>query len=158
MTPIGHMTMIFIAVDALEGASALKSKIELLALQCEGLQVSSVYKRNQKSPFSNRYFSELVAVVRAETFLSIEKLSLWLKEKMSNHAAVLTFDSDVHLLPDLNLPHPLLHTDPLTLRCACEVWGSYEHPVLGQTLNELVQLEQNTMNYEFFGQGNNFIK
>lgn len=158
MTPIGHMTMIFIAVDVLEGASTLKSQIELLATQCEGLRVSSVYKRNQQSPLSNRFFSELVVVVKAETFLSVEKLSIWLKDKMNNHAAILTFDSDVQLLPDLNLPHPLLHTDPLTLRCACEVWGSYEHPVLGQTLNELVQLEQQTKNYEFFSQGNNFIK
>jgi hypothetical protein len=157
MTPVGHMTLVFIAVDVLEGAISLKTKIDLLRTQSEGLAISNVYKRSQQSPLSSRFFSELVVVVKAETYLSVEKLSLWVKEKMGNSAAILSFDSDVFLLPDLNLPHPLLHTDPLTLRCACEVWGSYEHPVLGQTLNELVQLELQTKNYEFFSQGNSLL-
>lgn len=66
---------------------------------------------------------------------------------------LLSYDQEIRMMPGENLPSPKLHTDTLTLRCAAEAWGDYRHPVLGQTLQELVRLSDPLKHVEFFAQG-----
>lgn len=160
-----HMAMIYISTDLMAGIPRLEKIIESLKTTGEIVGVSSIYKkyRNQRSEDLN---SDLVLVVKLETEKVFEELFQVLdkteqQQRLSTHSALLsllTYDRLVRLYPGQNLPSPLLHTDPLTLRCASEVWGSFEHPVLGQTLNELVRSQKPLSHVEFFAQGKSLFQ
>jgi 7,8-dihydro-6-hydroxymethylpterin-pyrophosphokinase len=66
---------------------------------------------------------------------------------------LLVFNKDVIMLPNQTLPHPLMVSDTVLLRCASEVWGDYEHPILAQTLNEIVDSNRFFDKVEFYSQG-----
>lgn len=153
---MNHTALISISVDLLAGKNRLEKVVSELKTFSVVSGISSIYKKylNQRSEDLN---STLVLVLKVETELTdqdlFEKLDE-IEEKLPSASAVLLcFDRLVRLTPGQNLPSPLLHTDPLTLRCASEVWGVYEHPVLGQTLNELVRSLQPLSHVEFFAQG-----
>jgi hypothetical protein len=59
--------------------------------------------------------------------------------------------------PRLTLPYPLLHQDPLIIRCAAEAWGQYEHPIYLKSLSEMARSAQNAKTAEFHMQGKNLI-
>lgn len=155
-----HAILIRISLDLIAGIPRLKKIISEFSGLGEITAVSSIYKRylNQRSEDLN---SELVLVTKLETQKTFEDVFHFLnqteaRQKMSSPSVVislLSFDQTVRLFPGQNLPSPLLHAESLTLRCASEVWGIYEHPVLGQTLNELVRSAQPLSHVEFFAQG-----
>ena len=123
---------------------------------CKILKVSNVYKREGNE---SQQQSELVVVLRVSTSLDWQNLmrklsNLQIREsKIFSKATLLTINSEVLLLPGATLPDPSLVQDRLILQCAAEVWGDYEHPVMNQTLTELVKLYPTRDPIEFFSQG-----
>lgn len=158
MTP-AHMAMVSISIELTAGQARLKQIVSSFSEIGQIVGVSSVYKRfltNRAEDLN----SELVLVLKIETDLLPEEIFQFLNEKaqanvgrVSGHFVLLVYDRQVRLMPGQNLPSALLHSDNLTLRCAAEAWGGYEHPVLGQTLNELVRSNEPLNNVEFFAQG-----
>ncbi len=50
---------------------------------------------------------------------------------------ILFFGSETIDTPDLKIPHPLLHLRGFVLAPLAEIMGSYVHPALGKTIDEL---------------------
>ena len=157
-----HLVLISISIDLMGGLKRLRQVVQDLGEIGKIQSTSSIYKKylNRRSEDLN---SQLELVLKMETNQSEAEIFRFLKSKqktrgksdfaVSENLTLLTFDQQVRLLPGQNLPSPLFHTDRLTLRCASEAWGSYEHPVLGQTLNELVKSDEGLNHVEFFAQG-----
>lgn len=158
-----HMTLILVSIDLVAGQSKLKEIANSFQAIGQVVETSSVYKKylNARSEDLN---SELIFVLKVETEKDVSEIFKFLENEQSRFATedrgafvLLTYDHLLRLFPGQNLPHPLLHSDKLTLRCAAEAWGAYEHPVLGQTLNELVRSSDPLAHVEFFAQGRNLI-
>lgn len=156
-----HRALIFISIDFVAGPKRLEDiSIELGKI---GIitSTSSVYKRylNERSEDLN---SELVMVMKVDTTKSAMELFALLrtaekprdpmKQARMETLSVLSFDQMTRMVPGQNLPSSLLQNDRLALRCAAEAWGAYEHPVLGQSLNEIVKSGKETAGVEFFSQ------
>ncbi len=151
--------LILCTMDFTSGETRLKSVIHALSRIGSIEAISSVYKKylNNRQEDLN---SDLVMALRLKTKLTPEELFHFLAdlEKSSpprarSYSVLLVYGSQIRLMPGQNLPSPVLHTDSLALRCASEAWGDYVHPVLGQTLNEIVRSKQPLSNAEFFAQG-----
>jgi 7,8-dihydro-6-hydroxymethylpterin-pyrophosphokinase len=158
--------LIFISVDFIAGATRLRELVAELETIGSIKFVSSVFKKylNSRSEDLN---SILAVVVRLQTTMEFPQVFEVLKFRheensrkgadLSEHLVLLAYDSEVFLHPDQNLPSSQLHGDALTLRCASEAWGDYKHPVLGQTLNELVSSSLSQAKIEFFAQGHTLV-
>jgi 7,8-dihydro-6-hydroxymethylpterin-pyrophosphokinase len=156
-----HLALIYFSVEFSGGLEKLRQTIQGLRENGETLGVSSIYKRFLTSR-SEDLNSEICLVVKLETPLSETELDQFLHKLVEEHlreprkqgrALLLSYDQTMRLAPSLPLPNPQLRNDGLTLRCAAEVWGGYEHPVLGQSLNELVKSSEPMATAEFFAQG-----
>lgn len=157
-----HHALIYLSVEFSGGLEKLRQVLRRLRESGETLAMSSVYKRflTDRSEDLN---SEVCLVVKFETTLVEDELDQLLQKltlenlnepRKHGRALLLSYDQIMRMAPSLPLPHPQLRNDGLTLRCAAEVWGGYEHPVLGQSLNELVKSLSEPMNTtEFFAQG-----
>lgn len=148
--------LLSITVPLVAGTAALRSAIQQISKIGSIHTVSSVYKRylNGRAEDLN---SELVTVLKIETSLSHVELNQALLTKMletftQHKVQLLNYNSLVSLNPDLPLPSPILYGDHVVLTCAAEAWGVYEHPVLGETLNQLLKSATPGSNAEFFGQ------
>lgn len=150
MTDNKHALLILMTTDSIHGLREPQRIISEIQNFTKVMKISSIYKRYLDSSADNLN-AELVMVIRAETDFDENQLQESLL-KVSTDLLLLSVDQEVNMLPGNTLPHPLLHSDPLTLRCAAEAWGSYEHPVLGQTLNEIVRSD-GMEKVEFFAQG-----
>jgi 7,8-dihydro-6-hydroxymethylpterin-pyrophosphokinase len=161
-----HSVLISISTDLMAGNERLQYFIQQLREVGEIVQTSSVYKKflSERSKDLN---SSLIVALRMETerdrdeiFALLQKLE---QKKETSFAAspenliLLAFDQEIRMRPGQNLPHPKLHTDTLTLRCAGEAWPEYTHPVLGQTLRELVRCSDPLKHVEFFAQGRSLL-
>lgn len=151
MSDKNHGTLFFITADFANGLEGLKAIIQQLAFIGRITGVSSIYKRYHDYSSEN-FNSDLVISIRMETSLAHHDLHMAL-QKISSGILILAYDQEVNMYPGKNLPHTDLHSDSLTLRCAAEAWGTYEHPVLGQTLNEIVRSDNKFEKVEFFAQG-----
>jgi 7,8-dihydro-6-hydroxymethylpterin-pyrophosphokinase len=156
-----HQALIYISVEFTSGLERLRHVFQELRESGETIGVSSVYKRFLTSRHEDLN-SEICLVVKFETTFNEAELDQALQKingellqapRKHGHCLLLSYDQTVQLLPLLTLPHPQLRNDGLTLRCAAEVWGGYGHPVLGQSLNELVKLSEPMQTTEFFAQG-----
>ena len=157
-----NCALISIETDLMGGQDRLKFLMQQLQEMGRVAQTSSIYKkyRNHRSEDLN---SNLVLAIKWLTEKNLDEVFCFLtkletdKEKVlgGNREAlsILAFNQELLLMPGQNIPHPKLHTDPLTLRCAAEAWSDYKHPVLGQTLNELVRCSDPVREVEFFAQG-----
>lgn len=157
-----HFALFWISLDVMAGIEDLKATVSEIGELGEIVSSSSVYKKflDRKAESLN---SELCVSIRIETEKNQEDIFLYLSKKVkcdsakrrSNERAVLllAFDQNVRLCPGENLPSPILHTNPLALKCAAEAWGEYEHPVLKRTLNDLARSSAPFTNVEFFAQG-----
>lgn len=52
---------------------------------------------------------------------------------------VMFYDDDILQSSSLTLPHPLLHEREFALRPLCQIMGDYRHPVLGRSLNDILE-------------------
>jgi len=148
--------LIFVRLDAQVGAFGIERAVKSLSLVGNILALSSIYKK-QLNPDVIDFNAELIFVIKLETSFSYLQILDELKKIHGIPVEVLAFAQEIRMIPGQNLPHTLLHSDEVVLRCASEAWGSYEHPVLGQTLNELVRSSRQLMNVDFFAQGTKFL-
>jgi hypothetical protein len=156
-----HHALISISVEFTAGLEKVRALLGELRQYGDISGVSSVYKRFLTSRHEDLN-SDICLVIKMDTDISHGELQQKLEEinaallqnlRKQGQTLLLSYDRMVQLLPASTLPHPLLRNDGLTLRCAAEVWGGYEHPVLGQTLNELVKSSEPIKTSEFFAQG-----
>lgn len=151
--------LVSIYMDFIGGQDRLQTVVTSFRKIGKIAGISSVYKKYLHGRTEDLN-SELVLALQVETTQDLAETFAFLKELESlnrgrarGQFVLLAFDHEIRLVPGENLPSPLLHTDNLTLRCAAEAWGSYRHPVLGQTLNELVRSNQPLPHVEFYAQG-----
>lgn len=158
-----HHALIYISVEFTAGLEKVRTLLTGLRQYGDIPRTSSVYKRFLTSRQEDLN-SDICLVVKIDTDLGPMELQQRLEEMNSvllqnqhrqGQTLLLSYDRVVQLLPTSTLPHPQLRNDGLTLRCAAEIWGGYEHPVLGQTLNELVKSSEPIKTSEFFAQGKN---
>lgn len=164
--PKQNVALIYFSVDLVAGIDFVRKLATNLAPKARVEAVSSIYKRflNTRREDLN---SELCVVVKVSTLLPFNELGAYLDSQqvergvngssVNAHASLLSFNNQVLLTPKRPLPHPQLHSDMLTMRCAAEIYGNYEHPVLGQTLNELVKSNETPESIEFFSQGRSLL-
>lgn len=158
-----HRALVLISVDLVAGLPNLQRIIQALSHTSAISSVSSVYKKylNQRSEDLN---SLLILAVQLSTelnqqeaFVEIRRIEADFQSQSLCSMSLLAYDADVRVLPGQNLPHPQLHTDDLTLRCASEAWGDYLHPILKKTLNEMTRSLQPLKHVEFFAQGRSLV-
>jgi 7,8-dihydro-6-hydroxymethylpterin-pyrophosphokinase len=157
-----QMALISLSTDLMAGPARLRTLVDALAEMGDITQVSSIYKQFRSHGTADLNFN-LVMVLKLNTDRDLEEVFALLQSLEQTQPAgfgsqpealsLLAFNQEIRMVPGQNLPNPSLHTDPLTLRCAAEVWGGYRHPVLGQTLQELVRFSDPLTQAEFFAQG-----
>lgn len=149
-----------------EGLSTLKKIVSELKMITWRIEFSSVY-RQFESEQRYDFDASLVVVVRLDFNLEtnefldrVQNLGQYLKSfgrDVQHAVTVLAVDQQTILSPDLTLPHPCLHTNPLVTRCAAEIWGDYEHPILKMTLNDMARKTLPVENAEFILQGKSLV-
>jgi 7,8-dihydro-6-hydroxymethylpterin-pyrophosphokinase len=150
--------------DTLLGTEAIRQSLSSLIKDFSIEKVSSIYKR-YFSARNEDLNSELIFVFKAVTHLEpeglLEKLIAFNKLNGTNSAKMelllLSYDQLVMLNPKIPLPHPRLVQDPAILRCASEVWGDFNHPILDKTLNEVVKSVYSFEHIEFFSRGDSLL-
>jgi hypothetical protein len=151
-----HQALVLVSSDLAQGQNLIRKIVAEIRSICEVVGVSCVYKRKLQDSLSV-YQTELMAVLRTDTSMDkdhfFETLCGIMAKNRGTKILLLSFDSTAQMLPELTLPHPQLARDSVVLRCASEVWGDFEHPILGQTLNQLVHLNNSNELVEFFSQG-----
>lgn len=155
-----NLALVAIFADTIRGERALRKMVEQIGNYAVVHQISNVYKRE----LAEEVRSEICAVLQIETNQSKEgllknvSLLKTIEPGYFSQGVLLTFNKEVNLMPGATLPDPRFLQDKLLLRCAAEVWGEYEHPIVGKTLNELVRSNQSTKEIvEFFAQGRVFL-
>jgi hypothetical protein len=147
--------LLVIVADLANGEAAQKKLTAKVREFCQILATSSVYKRERTVGAKN---AELVAALKITSSLPGEELAerfskMQLNDSGTTEVVLLTLNHEVWMRPERTLPDLRLAKDSLFLRCAAEVWGDYEHPILGRTLTELVKLHPAADSIEFFAQG-----
>lgn len=132
--------LVLFEVEISEGLSALKEMLKQLGKN-RVLAVSSVCRREGLGPHSG-LGGKMILVLRAkmsEELLGLnKKLKLIEGLSMRRRAVLLARGAWVEIDPENPLPHPDLALDNSVLRCASEIWGDFFHPMLGQSLQEIV--------------------
>jgi len=148
--------MIGLLVELNRGQKIVRQITNEMSSIVSFLSVSSIYKRGSSNHRLGQS-AELICVFKASTTLDLEQISKALSSVQAQHSGtqilLLCYDKNVQMLPALTLPHPALIQDKVLLRCSSEVWGGYEHPILGQTLSEIVNINGTFDDVEFYSQG-----
>ena len=140
--------------NMLDGLKTMETWASWAQSEFSDVQLSNIYRTEGKA-LNRGWLSELWAVARIETeFTFLESEYLKTRPQDSTiEATLLTWGSEVLLNPNVPLPHPSLHRERVFLQCAAELEPKLVHPILGQSLIELVNLEQRPLSAEFFAQG-----
>ncbi len=154
--------LLLIAAPLALGIPSLKK----LTQELDGLdiyRISSVYRRvdeGTEGTLTSEVMAVLLISTSEELSLLLERLNKLKKQNLGVRCELLTFNHDVRLDPEAPIPHPDLHLDPLVLRCASEIRGEFEHPVLGQSLQELVKSSSSSFGeprFEFLTRGESLL-
>ncbi len=161
-----HSSLILISIKMIAGVEILKRLVNELRLISWDMEFSSVYvqyETEQRYDFD----ANLITVLKMGTDLGAKELAqkiLFTQNYLLSFTGpervkmtLLALDIETLMVPDLTLPHPSLHIDPLVIRCATEVWGNFEHPILKKTLHELAQALPPITNAEFMLQGKSLV-
>lgn len=158
--------LLFFSMQILAGPDALKKLLEKLKEQTQILDLSSIYKRLPQEPFSE-FDATMEGVIKGITVLGANDYFAFVKDthrKMIFHMEkyhidlkLLSYDDFINMTPELTLPYPGLHVDPLIIRCASEVWGQYEHPIFKKSLSEISKDAPPLEGCEFFLQGKKLL-
>lgn len=162
-----HNALIYITLDLIGGEEKAKNIIKRINDCGIVSAISSVYKRYLTKPFVD-LSARIEFVMHFETSMSVEQclhLALSFSEQgqqgffQKSHVELilLAYDHVVIMSPRLTLPYPLLHTDPLIIRCASEIWGTYEHPIFMKTLGEISRTASSISAVEFYTQGKSLV-
>jgi hypothetical protein len=158
-----NLALVCIKCELISGQDRIRSLVSVLSRHCVVLKVSNVYKM-KKNLKASEFNSELWTVIKVETGFSKEELNTVLQkfsrpnsEEKECTTTILTFNDIVWLQPELPIPNPALIDQPVILKCAVEVWDSYEHPILGATLGEIASNKPLISELEFFAQGKSLL-
>lgn len=169
-----HECMITVLCFAKDAEATLKQSIQLLNASFASEKYSSIYKvfgerASRKSIHDLRTresFNGLCVCVRGQTSLPAKELMATLKSveaelnKVKNQTLwlyLLAYDDNVVMTPGLTLPNPGLHESPQLLIPAAEVWPTYRHPVLNDTLLGLSKGAKINMWGEFHAQAKTLL-
>ncbi len=158
--------LVLISIKMIAGVDILKRLVNELKLISWEMEFSSVYvqyETEQRYDFD----ANMMTVLKMGTSLGAKEFSQKLQE-IENYLLSFTgpervkitplaMGQETMMVPDLTLPHPSLHKEPLVIRCATEVWGNYEHPILKKTLNDLARGLPAITNAEFMLQGKSLV-
>jgi hypothetical protein len=148
------------------GMDTLKRLVAELKLISWEIDFSSVYRQfqtEQRYDFDARMITVIKLGFRGTTedfIKQVQGLQNYLTSfvgKNKVRVIPLAVEQETQMIPELTLPHPILHTEPLVTRCAAEVWGNYEHPILKRTLNDLADKAPAILNAEFMLQGKSLV-
>jgi 7,8-dihydro-6-hydroxymethylpterin-pyrophosphokinase len=153
-----------------KGLHILRDALVQIRRQFTVSALSSVYRVNRPAESlaglrdikKEEVLEGLACVIKIETHMSSMEVLTWLtrienelqKEVLRKTVSLnlMTYESEIVMLPSLALPHPELHLRPEEVIPAVEVWPDYEHPVLKKTLLELSRRFTNVKWGEFFTQ------
>lgn len=159
MTAILHRTLIHLIVDLVGGTAAAQTLLAELSRVGQIDKVSTVYKRYLGKNRADLN-AQIEVVVGFNTELPVDELLWHFKHFTKDTKAkivLLSYDDLVVLSPQLTLPHPHLHTDYLVIRCACEIWPHFEHPILQKSLSEMSSEGRPSVEAEFYLQGKSLV-
>jgi hypothetical protein len=119
--------------------------------------ISSVYKKTSVEA-TTRLDEEMSFAIITETELNAENL---FAEKTALqgydfNVDLLAYNNEIQWTPELPLPSPLLHFDPLVLHCCAEIAPTYIHPILKEDLKTL-DISNIRTDFEFLFQGKIYI-
>lgn len=119
--------------------------------------ISSVYKKTSDKA-TTRLDEEMSFAITSETALNIENLLAAKTALQGSDFTVdlLIFNNEIQWTPELPLPSPLLHFDPLVLHCCAEIAPAYVHPILKEDLKTL-DINSIRTDFEFLFQGKIYI-
>ena len=159
--------IIYISIDLVSGLTKMKNIVNELRSIGELRASSTVYKKFRSRRAEDLNASIVMATrwsLRASEAEVFEEIARIMDYHLSQNSwsgnleiMFLAATNTVRLVPEENLPHPQLHMDSLILRCAAEVYGEYHHPILDQTLAELVLCSDPVRDAEFFDQGREIV-
>jgi 7,8-dihydro-6-hydroxymethylpterin-pyrophosphokinase len=147
----------------MENLKKLISELKLISWEVDFSSVYRQFENEQRFDFDARMVtvSKIEFETTKEEFLAkltaTQKFlaSVLGKEKMK--VVPLAIEQEIQMIPELTLPHPSLHLDPLVTRCGAEVWPDYVHPILKMTLSELANKAPEIHNAEFMLQGKSLV-
>lgn len=157
--------LIYLQLDLLNGESKIGKVVDYLHGQGRVISISTIYKRYRSDVQTDlsanielviRHASEITVDQYVERLKHIRVINQSVDSKAKLNIELLNYGAMVSMTPLLTLPSPLLLTDEVVRKCAAEVWGDYQHPIMRKTLAEMaaeVRLESNT---EFFRQGTSY--
>ncbi len=161
-----HSSLVLISIKMIAGVEILKRLVNELRLISWAMEFSSVYvqyETDQRYDFD----ANLITVLKMGTDLNAQEFAkklLYTQNYLLSFTGpdrvkmtLLALDLETLMVPDLTLPHPSLHIDPLVIRCATEVWGNFEHPILKKSLHELARSLPPITNAEFMLQGKSLV-
>jgi 7,8-dihydro-6-hydroxymethylpterin-pyrophosphokinase len=159
--------LVLVSIKMISGQEILKRLVNELKLISWDLEFSSVYvqyETEQRYDFDANMVTVLKIVMSQSTqelAQSLERIQNYLLSYTGPNRVKLVplaIEQETLLIPGLTLPHPSLHGDALVIRCAAEVWGHYEHPVLKKTLHDLARHLPPITNAEFMLQGKSLVE
>lgn len=153
---IGHEALVYISTELMGAKERLNAIIENIKVHSSIVAVSTIYRRELDSKFKTDIDFSVEFVLRLRTRLDVSKLKAELDaiEGFRTKVQLVTFDQMISMVPQLTLPWPELHLEPLVIRAASEVYPDYVHPVMKESLNELALKQPIHGNkIEFYMQG-----
>lgn len=154
--------LIGIEAGLLRGLESLRWTLENLQSFSEILAVSTIVQTNEGPNVAH-----LRVVLKLLTNLTPDQIiqELQLIEQKYDEALrviepircfLMGYEQFVVITPSVTLPHPVMLSDSSWLFCAWEVWRSYQHPVMNQTLDRLMS-QANVTNVDFYSQGKTIV-
>ena len=148
-----HTSILALGSNLGDGRANLLRAIELIATHIGQIVAqSSVLETEPWGFVSEHIFVNQVIIVKsaltAEAILAetqqIEKaLGRITKSKQGNYADriididLIDYDGQIVETVDLQLPHPQMHKRLFVLTPLCEIWPTWEHPILHKSAQEL---------------------
>ena len=148
-----HTSILALGSNLGDGRANLLREIELIASRIgQVVKQSSVLETEPWGFVSEHTFVNQVIIVKsalsAEVILAetqqIEKaLGRITKSKQGNYADriididLIDYDGQIVETVDLQLPHPQMHKRLFVLTPLCEIWSTWEHPILHKSAQEL---------------------
>ncbi len=150
-----HEILISLLVFGSDAIEIFKGLLRDCRSELEILDISSVYRlravqaeaRSNHDLYGARWQEGLCLAIKAKTDMAHLELKKWLEELgrkgpsrpggQGALIALLAFDQEAYLHPQLTLPHPELHQRAEFLIPAAEAWPQFNHPILKQSLFEI---------------------
>jgi len=148
--------LVQISLNITRGAEGLKQLLLEVLQKNKIVAISSVYKR--KEPHQAEFDAQFVLVLKCEQEGPWAEAQENLKmSTRRGQVSLLVFEDEVMMTPEMTLPSPHLHSDPIAIQASAEVWPDYVHPVLKKPLSSLVGHGHRSDRGEFLFQGKNLL-